>query len=431
VERLVDLEDEAVTNKKGGDQILSALPSIADRQHRDLGQSALVEGLRTDLISGGVESGAASRDFDYRRSPLGDSQHGKELEISQLFAGKTMKVRIPTIFAGAALSAAVVMGPLAAQQPTEKAPAYGPELEGFDYPFPVQHFAFTSQRQSLQMAYLDVKPDRPNGQTAVLLHGKNFCAATWEPTIKDLVAAGYRVIALDQIGFCKSSKPAAYQFTFKQLAGNTHELLAKLGIEKPVVVGHSTGGMLAAHYALIYPKDVSHLVLVNPVGLEDWSAKGVPPISVDQWYARELKTNADGIRAYEKSTYYAGKWEDRYERAVDMLAGLNSGPGKEAVAWDSALIYDMIITQPVVYRFGEISAPTLLMIGQKDTTAIAKDFAPPELRSKLGNYPELGKAAAKAIPGAKLVEFPEFGHAPQMTDPEGFDKALIAGISKS
>src|SRR5436305_218186 len=90
-------------------------------------------------------------------------------------------------------------------------PAYGPELEGFDYPFPVQHFAFTSQRQSLQMAYLDVKPDRPNGQTAVLLHGKNFCAATWEPTIKHLVAAGYRVIAPDQIGFCKSSKPAAYQ----------------------------------------------------------------------------------------------------------------------------------------------------------------------------------------------------------------------------
>ena len=178
-----------------------------------------------------------------------------------------MTFRIWTIFAGAALSAAALMGPSAAQQPTEKAPAYGPELEGFDYPFPVQRFVFTSQRQSLQMAYLDVKPDHPNGQTAVLLHGKNFCSATWEPTIKDLVAAGYRVIAPDQIGFCKSSKPAAYQFTFKQLAGNTHELLAKLGIAKPVVVGHSTGGMLAAHYALIYPDDVSHLVLVNPSGL--------------------------------------------------------------------------------------------------------------------------------------------------------------------
>src|SRR3978361_717194 len=158
-----------------------------------------------------------------------------------------------TIFASLALSATVFAGPLAAQQPADPTPSYGPELEGFDYPYPVQRFAFTSQRQSLHMAYLDVKPERPNGQTAVLLHGKNFCAATWEPTIKDLVTAGYRVIAPDQIGFCKSSKPAAYQFTFKQLAGNTHELLVSLGIDKAVVIGHSTGGMLAAHYSLLYP----------------------------------------------------------------------------------------------------------------------------------------------------------------------------------
>jgi pimeloyl-ACP methyl ester carboxylesterase len=338
-----------------------------------------------------------------------------------------MKFR--TFLACAAFSL-IAMGPTWAQQPSDQGPAYGQELEGFDYPFPVQRFTFTSERQSLQMAYLDVKPDHPNGRTVVLLHGKNFCSATWETTIKDLAAAGYRVVAPDQIGFCKSTKPAAYQFTFKELSRNTHALLAQLGVERPVVVGHSTGGMLAAHYALFYPKDVSQLVLVNPVGLEDWYAKGVPPISVDEWYARELKTNADAIRAYEKSTYYAGQWQDRYERWVEMLAGLNRGPGKEAVAWDSALLYDMIITQPVLYRFGDISVPTLLLIGQKDTTAIGKDLAPAELRPKLGNYPELGKAAAKAIPGAKLVEFPELGHAPQMSDPEAFDKALLAGIAK-
>ncbi len=102
-----------------------------------------------------------------------------------------------------------------------------------------------------------------------------------------------------------------------------------------------------------------------------------------------------------------------------MLAGLNAGPGKEAVAWDSALLYDMILTQPVVYRLPQIAVPTLLMIGQKDNTAIGKDLAPPEMRASLGNYPELGKAAAKAIPGAKLVEFPALGHAPQMSDPRG------------
>jgi pimeloyl-ACP methyl ester carboxylesterase len=308
-------------------------------------------------------------------------------------------------------------------------PAYGPELEGFAYPFPVQRYTFTSQRQPLQMAYLDVPAATANGRTVVLLHGKNFCAATWESQIRALSAAGYRVIAPDQIGFCKSSKPAAYQFSFRQLAENTHALLDKLGVERPILVGHSTGGMLAAHYALLYPKAVAQLVLVNPVGLEDWSAKGLPPISLEQWYQRELKTSAESIRAYETATYYAGKWEPRYEPWVTMLAGLNNGPGKAAVAWDSALVYDMIVTEPVVYRLPQIAVPTLLLIGQKDNTAIGKDLAPLELRPKLGNYPELGRAAAQAIPGARLVEFLDLGHAPQMSDPEGFNKALIEGIA--
>ncbi len=91
--------------------------------------------------------------------------------------------------------------------------SYGPELEGFDYPWPVSHFQFASQGADLDMAHMDVKPATPNGETAVLFHGKNFCAATWEETIKVLSDAGYRVIAPDQIGFCKSSKPEHYQYS--------------------------------------------------------------------------------------------------------------------------------------------------------------------------------------------------------------------------
>ena len=62
----------------------------------------------------------------------------------------------------------------------------------------------------------------------------------------------------------------------------------------------------------------------------------MPHITVDQWYQRELKVSADGIRQYEKNTYYAGEWKPEYERWVTMLAGLNNGPGKARVAWNSA-----------------------------------------------------------------------------------------------
>ena len=70
------------------------------------------------------------------------------------------------------------------------ATAYGPELQGFDYPYPVARFEFSSQREQMHMAYMDVRPQQDNGRTAVLLHGKNYCAATWRTTIQTLVAAG-------------------------------------------------------------------------------------------------------------------------------------------------------------------------------------------------------------------------------------------------
>ena len=147
-----------------------------------------------------------------------------------------------------------------------------PMLADFDYPYPVKHYEFTSQRQPLSMAYMDVAPTgEANGKAVVLLHGKNFCGATWEGQIAPLAAAGYRVVVPDQIGFCKSSKPAAYQMSLHQLAANTRALLKSIGVEKPIIIGHSMGGMLAMRYALSFPTDLSALMLVNPTrsrGLE-------------------------------------------------------------------------------------------------------------------------------------------------------------------
>lgn len=312
------------------------------------------------------------------------------------------------------------------------AQVYGEQLEGFSYPYPLHHFSFASQQQQLSMGYMDVPAEKSaNGQTVVLLHGKNFCGATWDSTIKALSQQGYRVIAPDQIGFCSSTKPANYQYTFQQLAHNTHELLQSLGVENATIVGHSTGGMLAVRYALMYPQQTHKLVLVNPIGLEDWKAKGAPWRSVDQWYQRELKLNAAGIKKYELSTYYVGKWKPEYDQWVDMLAGLNSGPGHQRVAWNSALIYDMIFTQPVYYELKDIKVPTTLMIGTADTTAIGSDIAPPAVKAKLGHYNVLGKQAAQLIPGARLIEFPGMGHAPQMEDPAHFNQQLLNDLSHS
>jgi hypothetical protein len=130
------------------------------------------------------------------------------LSERQAGAGVAMKSIPRFLLLALALVSSLPMRPAeqgfaAEESPAENSgPAYGPQLEGFAYPWPVVLYRFRSQRQDLEMAYMDVEPARPNGRVAVLLHGKNFCAATWQATITTLVDAGYRVIAPDQIGFC-------------------------------------------------------------------------------------------------------------------------------------------------------------------------------------------------------------------------------------
>lgn len=322
-------------------------------------------------------------------------------------------------------------GALALCSSAAAVPQYGPELQGFSFPYPIEKYRFTSQEQALMMGYVDVKPqEKANGHTVVMMHGKNFCGVTWQDSIEALSHQGYRVIAPDQIGFCTSTKPTHYQYSFQQLALNTHRLLSRLHIAKIMLVGHSTGGMLATRYALMYPQQVGKLVLVNPIGLEDWKAKGVPWRSVDDWYQRELKTSGESIKKYEQKTYYAGRWKPEYDRWVNMLAGLNNGPGKKVVAWNSALLYDMIFTQPVWYEFKDLTMPATLIIGTADTTAIGSDIAPPEVKARTGHYNELGKQVAKMIPHSTLIEFAGMGHAPQMEDPARFNQALIDTLNK-
>ena len=81
-------------------------------------------------------------------------------------------------------------------------PDYGADLQRFEYPAPVHWFETQWETGPIRMAYLDLTPERHNGRTVVLLHGKNFCAATWYDSAKVLVRSGYRVISPDQVGFC-------------------------------------------------------------------------------------------------------------------------------------------------------------------------------------------------------------------------------------
>ena len=303
--------------------------------------------------------------------------------------------------------------------------SYDPELTNFNYPYPVSFFQLGTQRQNLRMAYMDVPAQTFTGKVALLLHGKNFSSAYWEPTIDALRANGFRVIAPDQIGFGKSSKPDAYQFSFHTLADNTRQLLDSRKAGKVYVIGHSMGGMLATRFALLYPERVEKLVLVNPIGLEDYRI-GVPYRSVDDVYRQELLTTPDSIREYQKKSYYAGEWKPEYETLIQAAAGQTNHPEYRRVAWNSALTADMIMTQPVVHEFSSVRVPTLLIIGLRDRTAVGAAWAPKDVAARMGDYTQLGKRTAAAIPHARLVELPGVGHMPQVEAFQQYRDALLS-----
>lgn len=296
-------------------------------------------------------------------------------------------------------------------------------LTEYAYPHEVRFREFQDQDQSLRMAYMDVKPESGNGRTVLLLHGKNFSGAYWEPTIKALVTSGYRVVVPDQIGFGKSSKPTCYQYTFQNYAVQTKALLDDLKIENVSVVGHSMGGMVATRFALMYPDLTEKLALVNPIGLEDWK-RVVPYRTIDQNAAAEAKKDASSIREYMSKSYFDGKWKLEYEPLIEILSGWQAGPDREKIARVAAMTGDMIMTQPVLYEFPDIKVPTLLIIGERDRTALGKNLVSPEVAATMGQYQILGKRTSEAIPNAKLVAMPGLGHLPQYEDFDGYIKAL-------
>jgi pimeloyl-ACP methyl ester carboxylesterase len=307
---------------------------------------------------------------------------------------------------------------------------FGIRLEQVRYPFPVKSLRLESQREALEMAYMDIAPEAPNGRIVILLHGKNFNGYYWESTAKALLAAGYRVVIPDQVGFGKSSKPRRYQFSFQQLALNTRALLDHLGIRTASIVGHSMGGMLAVRFALMFPERVEKLALIDPIGLEDWK-EVVPYRSIDEWYAGELKVTADQQRQYQIESYYHGDWKPEYERWVLLATGWLTNPDYPAVAWNSALTYDMIFTQPVCYEFPNLLMPTLLVVGSLDRTAIGKQWVSQEIRETLGNYPELAKKAAAQIPECRLEILENIGHVPQIEAPDVLFPILLGFLEGS
>jgi pimeloyl-ACP methyl ester carboxylesterase len=301
----------------------------------------------------------------------------------------------------------------------------------FTYQWPVSIYEFASQNaQTLQMAFMDIKPTcAPNGKTAVFIHGKNFCSQTWNATAIVMLEAGYRVILVDQVGFCKSSKPTSYQFTFQGLSKNLYGLLTTIGVNDITLIGHSFGGMTAARFALLYPGMVEELVLSDALGLENYVGEGIPYPDTDYVLATERQNTYAALRGYEQANYYPGlPWEPAYDVWVYMLLDIYGGSQAKEYTWCQALITDTVLTETVVYELPTLKMRTLVLIGENDPVAIGKAWAPASVQAQVGHWNVFAPAVAAQIPNSTFISIPGQGHAPQISDTLVYNQALLGWL---
>ena len=102
------------------------------------------------------------------------------------------------------------------------------------------------------------------GQAVVLVHGNPGFLQDYSAVVADLVSRNFRAVAFDRPGHGLSQRPTHQEATPEVQARLLHQALIKLGISKPILVGHSWGGTLVLNYALQYPDEVSGIVLLAP-----------------------------------------------------------------------------------------------------------------------------------------------------------------------
>lgn len=313
---------------------------------------------------------------------------------------------------------------------TSAPPALGIALEGFDYPHPVAFLDLTIEGEELRLAYMDVAPTAPaNGRTVVLLHGRNFPSSYWEPVIKALTDAGYRVVTPDQIGFGKSSKPT-FDYHFDVMAQTTMALLDALKVQTADVVAHSMGGMLAVRLARAYPQRIQRLLLEAPIGLEDYRFY-VPPVAIKQLIEHERELSAEAYRHQLITNYSLSLPAQAIEPFVEIRERIKASGEYPRWLRSFANSYQMIYREPVVHEIPLIEQPTLFVMGANDHNAPGRALAPPELRPRMGHNAELAKQLAARMRAARVEVLVGVGHLVHLEAMQPFNEALLRFLGES
>jgi len=149
-----------------------------------------------------------------------------------------------------------------------------------------------------------------SGRPLILLHGLASSARIWDFTAP-LLSERFRVLALDQRGHGLSDMPGSY--TFDDVTGDLAAFIAALGLERPVIAGHSWGAGVALRFAADRPETPAAIALIDGGFVERSSSQ--------TWEQAEAMMRPPEINGVPVDTFlgFAKRWPDIAERWSDQL----------------------------------------------------------------------------------------------------------------
>lgn len=294
--------------------------------------------------------------------------------------------RLAARAAAAAVAAAAVTALSGAGHPAQAAPApAAPDI--LTAPTLVAHTA------DGDVGYRDIG----QGSPVVLITGSGGTMDNWAPSFADTLAARHQVIVFDNAGVGDTSALPA-PLTITEMAGQTSALISALHLHRPALLGWSMGGMIAQAVAVLHPGQVSRLILAATQP-GDGRALPIPQSVLDEQGSTNLATVIGLL--FPPNQEAAGL---AYLESIFQYPGFYAAPLAAASAQLSAALAWIAGDDPAGLLAARIAVPTLVADGTQDV------FNP------VWNDVLL----AGSIRGARLVLYPDAGHAFLFQDAASF-----------
>lgn len=238
-------------------------------------------------------------------------------------------------------------------------------------------------------------------RTFVLLHGAGVTREMWAPQIRDLHAAGHRVIALDLRGHGESTLES--RFTLDDALDDVIALLEHLQLDSPVLVGHSFGGNLAQAVVAEWPDLVGRLVAVDCT----WNTG---PLSEMEQFGLDISVPIFRAIPARRLPRMMAKASAITPAAIAELERMFAQIPKPVFldVWRAAV--ELVSPDPG-YR---TPVPLTLVLSERDRTG--------NIRKSMPAWAERDRA--------ELIRIPDAGHVPTLDNPDAVTAALLAAATR-